>query len=150
MQTKRNGNEKSAYDAGRAGYSGIAACAVICSYADALIEAMRTMQNPARRTYCQQLRNTGAGGAVYRVKPDVGIKGGESVFPKCDVYLQPGKQPTRGRNWDETHSAPRSGACVVLGAGNQPFLSVVDVLTKMFHDNYPVVLKHHDAQVRWV
>lgn len=69
--------------------------------------------------------------------------------PTVDLYVQPGKPATRGSAYREARSAARDGACVVLGAGNQTFLSMADTLQKMFMHNYPCVLKHHGTLVRF-
>ena len=43
----------------------------------------------------------------------------------------------------EDAPAPRSGVCLVLGAGNQNFLSLIDLLDRLFVHDQVVLLKHH-------
>lgn len=50
-------------------------------------------------------------------------------------------EPTQGRTLCDPLSSPK--LCLVLGAGNQEFLTVVDVMDKLFVHGEAVLLKHH-------
>ena len=75
------------------------------------------------------------------------------VFPSCfadrmsaegfaglrgELWLQPGQQV------DAAYPAPDEGAlCLILGAGNQSFLSFGDVIYQLFVEGQVCLLKHH-------
>lgn len=129
----------------------------------ALVDTHIALLDPSKAAATPQVRTTAAGEAVCRIAPapqkaaqngtaksgDAAAGGAEAgVLPRHEMYVQAGKPATRGKEYEAARAAPRGGACVVLGAGNQAFLGMADTLNKMFLENYPVVLKHHDAQVR--
>lgn len=66
---------------------------------------------------------------------------------RTHVYTQTGAELSQGVEAAAVSGAHRIGAAVVLGAGNQPFLSIEDTLHMLFDRNLPVLLKHHPAQV---
>lgn len=95
-------------------------------------------------------RHTSTGAEVFQVWPltkshkqDSGL--GTAVV---ELYTRPGKASTRGERYRQGRAQGAAGAAVVLGAGNQPFLSFTDTMCQLFVHQTPVVLKHHDAQVR--
>jgi hypothetical protein len=61
----------------------------------------------------------------------------------CDIWIEPGQEPTQGRIYREK-AAGRSGQgglCVVLGAGNQSSIPPMDVLYKLVVDDEVCILK---------
>ena len=96
------------------------------------------------------LRCTAAGAEVFKVWPltkshqqDFGL--GKAAV---EMYTQPSRPSTRRSRYEDARSEQAAGAAVVLGAGNQPFLSITDSICKLFVHQEPVILKHHDEQVR--
>lgn len=64
------------------------------------------------------------------------------------LYTQTGKELTQGQEAAKYLSTESAGVAVVLGAGNQGFLSMEDSMYMLFDKNMPVLLKHHPIQVR--
>ncbi|MEQ1568718.1 MAG: aldehyde dehydrogenase family protein [Myxococcota bacterium] len=61
----------------------------------------------------------------------------------CDLWIEPGHEPTQGRIYREK-AAGRGGdggICVVLGAGNQSSIPPMDVLYKLVVDDEVCILK---------
>jgi len=72
--------------------------------------------------------------------------GAYDVFP-CDALTVP---KVAGEAWclpssgsPEGRKTAPEGVCLVLGAGNQNFLSMIDVLDRLFMHDQVVILKHH-------
>jgi len=61
----------------------------------------------------------------------------------CDVWIQPGHEPTQGRIYREKAAGRggTGGVCVVLGAGNQASIAPMDVLYKLVVDDEVCILK---------
>jgi hypothetical protein len=61
----------------------------------------------------------------------------------CDLWIEPGKEPTQGRIYREKREgkAGHGGTCVVLGAGNQSSIPPMDVLYKLVVDDEVCLLK---------
>ena len=61
----------------------------------------------------------------------------------CDIWIEPGKEPTQGRIYREKAAGQGGdgGLCVVLGAGNQSSIPPMDVLYKLVVDDEVCVLK---------
>ena len=57
----------------------------------------------------------------------------------CDVWIEPGKEPTQGANYRGGKGS--GGVCAVLGAGNQSSIPPMDVLTKLVVDDEVCLLK---------
>ncbi len=57
----------------------------------------------------------------------------------CDIWIEPGKEPTQGRIYRE--GVQDRGVAVVLGAGNQSSIPAMDVLYKLVVDNEVCILK---------
>ncbi|MBX2800528.1 MAG: aldehyde dehydrogenase family protein [Myxococcales bacterium] len=56
----------------------------------------------------------------------------------CDIWIEPGEQPTQGRIYRQPTDG---GICAVLGAGNQSSIPPMDVLYKLVVDNEVCILK---------
>jgi hypothetical protein len=80
--------------------------------------------------------------SVSKADSDPSLKG-----VKTYVYVRSGCEVTTCEGYKTAHSIPAPGACVVLGAGNQPFLCVTDALHMLFIENRTVLIKYHDIQV---
>ena len=64
-----------------------------------------------------------------------------------EVWLAPGAEPTQGGEALKTSSTADGGrVCVVLGAGNQDFLTLVDCIDKLFVRGCAVIVKHHPVR----
>ena len=151
MQTKGMANPAGKVASGTIGNTGVMVGAVINGHLNALIDTHLALLHPKKQQATPEVRKTAEGEIVCRVQPAPSAakaKNGSETWPKLDMYIQPGKEASRGEAYARAHAAPRDGACVVLGAGNQPMLGMSDTLNKMFLENFPVVLKHHDAQVQ--
>lgn len=61
----------------------------------------------------------------------------------CDLWIEPGKEPTQGRLYREKREgkAGKGGVSVVLGAGNQSSIPPMDVLYKLVVDDEVCLLK---------
>ncbi|NCG19829.1 MAG: NAD-dependent aldehyde dehydrogenase, partial [Rhodobacterales bacterium] len=61
----------------------------------------------------------------------------------CDIWIQPGEQPTQGKIYREKDAGETGdgGISVVLGAGNQSSIPPMDVLYKLVVDDEVCVLK---------
>lgn len=61
----------------------------------------------------------------------------------CDIWIEPGQQPTQGRIYREKAAGKGGdgGICVVLGAGNQSSIPPMDVLYKLVVDDEVCILK---------
>lgn len=61
----------------------------------------------------------------------------------CDLWIEPGKEPTQGRIYREKREGKigDGGVCVVLGAGNQASIPPMDVLYKLVVDDEVCLLK---------
>jgi len=61
----------------------------------------------------------------------------------CDIFIEPGKEPTQGRIYraKTAGSIGEGGICVVLGAGNQSSIPPMDVLYKLVVDDEVCILK---------
>lgn len=61
----------------------------------------------------------------------------------CDIWIEPGKEPTQGRLYREKADGRTSegGVSVVLGAGNQSSIPPMDVLYKLVVDDEVCLLK---------
>lgn len=57
----------------------------------------------------------------------------------CDLWIEPGKQPTQGALYREKQA--KGGIAVVLGAGNQSSIPAMDVLHKLVVDGEVCLLK---------
>eukprot|EP00892_Ulva_mutabilis_P007721 jgi/Ulvmu1/5320/UM022_0114.1 len=64
------------------------------------------------------------------------------------LYLKPGCEPSQGVERRAAQQAAAEGVCCVLGAGNQAFLGLYDVLHTMFLEGHVACLKYHDAQAK--
>jgi len=62
---------------------------------------------------------------------------------EMETWIQPGKPATQGR---ELLGEKEGGIAVVLAAGNQSFLAVMDAVEQLFKHGRVVVLKYHDLQ----
>lgn len=58
----------------------------------------------------------------------------------CDVWIEPGREPTQGRLYREK-AGDKGGISVVLGAGNQSSIPAMDVLYKLVVDGEVCLLK---------
>lgn len=61
----------------------------------------------------------------------------------CDIFIEPGKEPTQGRIYraKTAGSVGEGGIAVVLGAGNQSSIPPMDVLYKLVVDDEVCILK---------
>lgn len=61
----------------------------------------------------------------------------------CDLWIQPGEEPSQGRIYREKVAGKEGdgGVGVVLGAGNQSSIGPMDVLYKLFADDEVCILK---------
>lgn len=61
----------------------------------------------------------------------------------CDIWIEPGQQPTQGRIYRDKAqgAAGEGGVSVVLGAGNQSSIPPMDVLYKLVVDDEVCILK---------
>jgi hypothetical protein len=61
----------------------------------------------------------------------------------CDIWIEPGKQPTQGAIYRDKAAgkAGQGGVSVVLGAGNQSSIPPMDVLYKLVVDDEVCILK---------
>ncbi len=59
----------------------------------------------------------------------------------CDIWIEPGKQPTQGAIYRAPSSERKGGVSVVLGAGNQSSIPPMDVLYKLVVDDEVCILK---------
>jgi len=70
---------------------------------------------------------------------------------KVELWLEPGGNPSQGGFYSPTRHVRTGGVAlgkvaVVLGAGNQGFLSMCDVLHMMFLEGAVVILKHNPVR----
>lgn len=70
---------------------------------------------------------------------DAALYGGVS----CEVWIEPGENPTQGHIYREKRAGNGGdgGVCVVLGAGNQSSIPPMDVLYKLVVDDEVCILK---------
>jgi hypothetical protein len=141
MQAKGFVTADGSPDPKQAGGLGLIMALASINYIDGLVEAIENdgfadAELPLKRRLAD-------GTEVYQTLPREGKKGN-----RTEVYVQPGRQPSRGGKYRAFHAKAADGACAVLGGGNRAFLGVYDTLHKMFEENMPVVLKHHDTQAR--
>jgi hypothetical protein len=131
------------------GLNGLITATIVNRYIAALIINLSEASGKAARASVPLGRTSASGSQVYKVWPTMASHEKDAVLGSARAYLyvQPGKNATRGEQYTARHARAAGGVCIVLGAGNAPFLSMIDVLHKMYNENYPVVLKHHDAQV---
>ncbi len=59
----------------------------------------------------------------------------------CDIWIEPGKEPTQGAIYRAPASERTGGVSVVLGAGNQSSIPPMDVLYKLVVDDEVCILK---------
>lgn len=61
----------------------------------------------------------------------------------CDMWIEPGQQPTQGKIYRDKAAGKGGdgGVCVVLGAGNQSSIPPMDVLYKLVVDDEVCILK---------
>lgn len=61
----------------------------------------------------------------------------------CDLWIEPGQEPTQGHIYREKAAGKggSGGVCVVLGAGNQSSIPAMDVLYKLVIDDEVCLLK---------
>ncbi|MCB9681221.1 MAG: aldehyde dehydrogenase family protein [Alphaproteobacteria bacterium] len=61
----------------------------------------------------------------------------------CDIWIEPGQEPTQGRIYRDKRAGKGGdgGVCVVLGAGNQSSIPPMDVLYKLVVDDEVCLLK---------
>ncbi|MCB9679491.1 MAG: aldehyde dehydrogenase [Alphaproteobacteria bacterium] len=78
---------------------------------------------------------------VARVFPQGAIDKVLFTGVTCDVWIEPGHEPTQGRIYRDATAAPEGGVSVVLGAGNQSSIPPMDVLYKLVVDNEVCILK---------
>jgi hypothetical protein len=70
-----------------------------------------------------------------------------ALFPNLniEVYLEPGKDSTQGREFLEAKKRGTGAFALVLGAGNQASIPLMDSLHRMLVRNEVVFLKHNPA-----
>ncbi|MCO4772478.1 MAG: NAD-dependent aldehyde dehydrogenase, partial [Deltaproteobacteria bacterium] len=76
---------------------------------------------------------------VARTFPQSMLDGALFTGVTCDVWIEPGKEPTQGAIY--RGNAGDGGISVVLGAGNQSSIPPMDVLYKLVVDNEVCILK---------
>lgn len=59
----------------------------------------------------------------------------------CDIWIEPGKEPTQGAIYRKPMADRAGGVSVVLGAGNQSSIPPMDVLYKLVVDDEVCILK---------
>lgn len=95
-------------------------------------------------------KETAEGQAVIKVFPHgkreryLSLLGASGL--EAEIYIQPGKGATQGRFYSGEGGAHSGRVCAVLGAGNQGFLTITDVLSLAFVDGCVVLVKYHDIQ----
>ncbi len=80
---------------------------------------------------------------VARVFPQSLIDKAMFTGVTCDIWIEPGEQPTQGRIYREKAQGQSGdgGISVVLGAGNQSSIPPMDVLYKLVVDDEVCILK---------
>ena len=113
-------------------------------YIDGLIRAHRGSAMPQPKA----VRVSPSGARQIAVVPNPL----EATGLEVEVWMQPGRaieQRGPSSSWGSEESVAlgeRGGVSLVLGAGNVGFLSLHDVLHKLFVDGECVLLKHHPVQ----
>jgi acyl-CoA reductase-like NAD-dependent aldehyde dehydrogenase len=113
---------------------------------------LATMRN--LRLFAEALEHDGApplpktwqrpdGQWVARVFPQSALDKALFTGITCDIFIEPGQQPTQGRIYrDKRAGQPgHGGVSVVLGAGNQSSIPPMDVLYKLVVDDEVCLLK---------
>lgn len=80
---------------------------------------------------------------VARVFPQSALDRALFAGVTCDIFIEPGYEPTQGHIYREKSAGKhgRGGVCAVLGAGNQSSIPPMDVLYKLVVDDEVCVLK---------
>ena len=80
---------------------------------------------------------------VARVFPQNLLDRAQLTGITCDVWIEPGKEPTQGQLYRDKAGGQvgQGGVCVVLGAGNQSSIPPMDVLYKLVVDDEVCILK---------
>ena len=80
---------------------------------------------------------------VARVFPQNLLDQAQLTGITCDVWIEPGKEPTQGQLYRDKAGGQvgQGGVCVVLGAGNQSSIPPMDVLYKLVVDDEVCILK---------
>jgi hypothetical protein len=80
---------------------------------------------------------------VARVFPQNLLDQAQLTGITCDIWIEPGKEPTQGQLYRDKAGGQvgQGGVCVVLGAGNQSSIPPMDVLYKLVVDDEVCILK---------
>lgn len=83
------------------------------------------------------------GQVVAQVFPQNGLDKALFTGVTCDIWIEPGEQPTQGRIYRDKRAGKGGdgGISVVLGAGNQSSIPPMDVLYKLVVDDEVCLLK---------
>ena len=80
---------------------------------------------------------------IARVFPQSKLDGALFAGVTCDIWIEPGKEPTQGALYRNKRAGKSGdgGVSVVLGAGNQSSIPPMDVLYKLVVDDEVCILK---------
>lgn len=115
-----------------------------------LAGTLPTMRN--LRLYAEALEHGGApplpktwqrpdGQWVARVFPQSMLDKALFTGVTCDIWIEPGQEPTQGAIYRRPVAERKGGVAVVLGAGNQSSIPPMDVLYKLVVDDEVCILK---------
>lgn len=118
---------------------------ITCTHIDGLLKSLAHFEKHNEFPEVPS-RKTSDGQTVFSVFPrsfgdKISMLG--SVGMSIETYIKPGAEGTQGKFYREPHDGK---VTVVLGAGNQGFLSITDVLQAAFEEGAVVALKHHPIQ----
>jgi hypothetical protein len=124
---------------------GLACSLILCA---TIKRHMETLQEKLP-TDVPLVHTTDGGSKVFKARPlsEADKRDPMQGQTAIEIYIQPGKEGTRGKDYGTKHAQPAKGAAIVLGAGNASFLMFVDTMHKLMVDHEPAVLKYHPAQV---
>jgi len=121
---------------------------IITSLLDSLIDSLSTFNSTGSFPKVQTRVTPTIGHTIARVFPRkysdrLSLLGASGV--QVDMYIKPNHPPTQGQFY--TATSPHQGKLAVcLGAGNQNFLAIADVLHEVFNLGCVVALKPHPLQ----
>lgn len=120
---------------------------IVTSLIDSLIDSLSTFNSTGSFPKVQTRVTPSTGQTIARVFPRkfsdrLSLLGASGV--EVDVYIKPNHAPTQGQFY--TTSPHQGKLAVCLGAGNQNFLAIADVLHAVFNLGCVVALKPHPLQ----
>eukprot|EP00892_Ulva_mutabilis_P007718 jgi/Ulvmu1/5318/UM022_0112.1 len=122
----------------RASMLGLLVCAALSPLLDAMVSATEQGHaGPTSAVADLPCRSTADGRQVLHVTgPHQPATSAFLRSTSAYLYLKPGCEPSQGVEQRAAQQAAAEGVCFVLGAGNQAFLGLYDVLHTMFHDGH--------------